>query len=124
MCKNVIAQLWGLTLGIGIFLLFICMILSNSPPGSKFYNLMVDLGISGGVIVMLCFSAACCFQKLKLRILYDTYEINSSQNRQILVHEPIQIAPALAVATYIQNTIPNELYLTDDIVIAEPINQV
>jgi hypothetical protein len=97
---------------------------------------MEYFGISGAVIFVVCISAACWIKPLNRLIFGESR--NLSQNRQILYpilyHEPRailaistrsenQMDPALAVATYIKNNTP-EPVSTDDIVIAEPINQV
>ena len=129
-CESIIAKIWTLTLFSGIYLLFMCMILSNSAPNTLYHNVMVNCGISGAVIFVVCISAACWIKPLK-RLIWGE-PINLSQNRQILYPnlytEPreflvISNQMDIALATYIKNNIP-EPVSTDDIVIAEPINQV
>ena len=119
-----------------------CMIFANSRPGTIYHNLMIDFGISGAIIFVSCICAVIFIKPLNRDVCYNQTPINR-QNRQIL--HPIlnrepreiivisagnyqefhkQIDPVLAVANYIQNTIPDEQEAADDIIIAEPINQV
>ena len=98
-------KVWWLTLFIGILLVSLCAIFSNSP---QYHDVMVICGLSGAIIFIVCISLLVCGKK----------ERNLSQILQpILFHEPTAI---LAISgrneditnahlKYIQNTILDEL---------------
>ena len=129
MCEFKIVDLWRLTLFIGVWLLIMCAILSNSPPETFTHNMMIVCGIAGSIIFVLCISIAICYKPIT-RVLYsNTLTENLLQNTESnLSQEPIitdnkELNPDSVSTSYIQNNIP-ELETTDDIVIAESINQV
>jgi hypothetical protein len=133
-CENIIAKIWGFTLFSGFYLLFMCMIFSNSSQGTIWHDLMIKFGIAGAVIIVVCITAVLWFKPLNKIVC-------GGENRQILqpilYHEPRAILAIAnrsenkpidkqmdpAIANYIQNNIHDSIP-TYDIVIAESIHQV
>ena len=142
---EIISNISRFMIGVGILLLFVAAILSNSPPNSPIYNAMIDCAITGAILVVLCFSVLCWSKTLERGVISGNYPINRNISRPILYQEqsPVirfadanvatdiekQMEPELAVAIYIQNNqnsenIQNNIGndYTETIVIAKPIN--